>query len=420
MNRLIRKSIFAAGAILVTAMMPSCGDDNDITVSPLPEKTYTGNTALLLGYDGAPMSGKYATFDQNGNTASITFGSTVSPSSLSKSLEGLPDIPGPGVLPGSPLLTLPVYLKTDGGFYTFDGEGETEFVSYSYAGKVNGERMEFDFSNVRLKDKRFAGTVWTPAPLEKNSDGITYKSLPLHIVWECSLPPLLEGFDGTVGDALTLLATAPVIPVYGNTAYMSAAQAVASTVRTLAFREDGNAVVTYLKKADGAAQFALAPICMIQYLPVSGTRMNVFVNPTDLMGQILINNSSHPDLPPNPFGKVAADSRGETTADTGLLGIAAVIAPLLSEGLPMDYVQDGNTLSLYLGTETLLPLVKEILVPLLKNPEIQSAIITRISSDPTLAGQLPIIEALLKAFPDLIGSTSRIEFGINLVQASAG
>lgn len=418
MNRLIRKSILAAGAVLAATIMPSCGDDNDISVSPLPEKRYTGNEALTLGYDGAPMSGKYATFDQNGNTASITFGSTVSPASLSATLEGVPDIPGPGVLPGTPVLTLPVYLKPDGGSYAFDGNGETDFVSYSYEGKVNGDRMVFDFQDVSLKDKRFAGTVWTPAPLEKAPEGITYKSLPLHIVWECDFPPILEDFDGSIGDALTLLATAPLIPVYSNTAYMSAAQALASTLRTLAFREDGNAVVTYLKKADGAAQFALAPICMIQYVPTSGNTMRIFVNPTDLMGQILINNSSHPDLPSNPFGKIAADSRGEAATDPGFIKIIGTLAPYLAEGLPVNYMQSGNSLSLYLGTETLLPLVKETLVPLLKNPEIQADIIARISGDPTLAGQLPLIEALLKAFPNLIEATSRIELGVNLIRAS--
>lgn len=415
-------------------LLPACSDDEP-AISPLPEKTYTGNAALKLEYNAAPMSGKSVTYTQSGNTANLVMNSTVSLEELSAALKGLPAIPGPGVLPGTPLLTLPVNLHADGGKYKFEGSGETDYVTYRYSGDVNADVLDFEFEDVLLKNQRLANTVWVPAPTEKETEGIGYKSLPLHIVWECSLPPILEGFDGTIQDALILMATLPIIPVYNNTAYMSLVQAIGSALKTVAFRPDGNAVVTYLQTNNGSAQFAQAPICMIQYLPLTDNILKLYINPTDLMGQILINSSSHPDLPANPFGKAAKkvtrayvgntatgdNTATESSATEGsspsiqdMMQIISKLAPMLSEGIPMQYDLTQTSLQLYLNTETLLPLLQGVIVPLLEDPIIQASIIEKISANPSLSGYLPVIKALVAAFPQLLSTTTRIELGINL------
>lgn len=408
-------------------LLPACSDDEP-AISPLPEKTYTGNAALKLEYNDAPMSGKSVTYTQSGNTANLVMNSTVSLEELSAALKGRPAIPGPGVLPGTPLLTLPVNLHADGGKYKFEGSGETDYVTYRYSGDVNADILDFEFEDVLLKNQRLANTVWVPAPTEKETEGIGYKSLPLHIVWECSLPPILEGFDGTIQDALILMATLPIIPVYNNTAYMSLVQAIGSALKTVAFRPDGNAVVTYLQTNNGSAQFAQAPICMIQYLPLTDNILKLYINPTDLMGQILINSSSHPDLPANPFGKA---TKKETRADGGnsatestapsiqdMMQIISKLAPMLSEGIPMQYDLTQTSLQLYLNTETLLPLLQGVIVPLLEDPIIQASIIEKISANPSLSGYLPVIKALVAAFPQLLSTTTRIELGVNLIPYS--
>lgn len=411
-------------------LLPACSDDVP-AISPLPEKTYTGNANLKLEYNGAPMSGKSVTYTQSGNTANLVMNSTASLEELSAALKGLPPIPGPGVLPGTPVLTLPVNLYADGDKYEFEGSGETDYVTYRYTGDINADVLDFEFEDVMLKNQRLANTVWTPAPTEKETSGIGYKSLPLHIVWECSLPPILEGFDGTIQDALILMSTLPIIPAYNNTAYMSLVQAIGSALKTIAFRPDGNAVVTYLQTNNGAAQFAQAPICMIQYVPLSDTNLKLYINPTDLMGQILINTSSHPDLPANPFGK---STREMTHADTdntatggntstesttpsiqNMMPIILKLAPMLSEGIPMQYDLTQASLQIYLNTETLLPLLQGVIVPLLEDPSIQASIIEKTSANPSLIGYLPLIKALVAAFPQLLATTTRLELGINLL-----
>ena len=423
--------------LLAGIMLLQACSDEEPTISPLPEKTYTGNAALKLEYNDAPMSGKSVTYTQSGNTANLVMNSTVSLEELSAALKGLPEIPGPGVLPGTPALTLPINLHADGSKYKFEGSGETDYVSYRYSGDVNADILDFEFEDVMLKNQRLANTVWVPAPTEKETDGIGYKSLPIHIVWECSLPPILEGFDGTVQDALILMATLPIIPVYNNTAYMSLVQAIGSALKTIAFRPDGNAVATYLQTNNGSAQFAQAPICMIQYVPLSDTILKLYINPTDLMGQILINTSSHPELPANPFGKssrkmaranVGSTATGDNTATEGttvtegstpslqdMMQIISKLAPMLSEGIPMQYDLTQTSLQLYLNTETLLPLLQGVIIPLLEDPIIQASIIEKISANPSLSGYVPVIKTLIAAFPQLLASTTRIEFGINLI-----
>ncbi len=109
-------------------------------------------------------------------------------SQLSGSLKGTPPIQAPGALPGTPELTFTADLHTAAGHYTFSGAGETEFVTYSYDGTVNREKMSLNFTGVKLKDLTFAGKVFAPAPAVKNPDGIGYSQLPFHIVWESDMP----------------------------------------------------------------------------------------------------------------------------------------------------------------------------------------------------------------------------------------
>ena len=79
----------------------------------------------------------------------------------------------------------------------------------------------------------------------------------------------------------------------------------------------------------------------------------------------------------------------------------------------MQYDLTQTSLQLYLNTETLLPLLQGVIVPLLEDPIIQASIIEKISANPSLSGYLPVIKALVAAFPQLL-STTRIELGINL------
>lgn len=397
--------------------LSSCSDTRNDTLPQLSQQVYTGLEQLDLEYDGSPMVGKSVSIIPGTSTVPFTFYSKIDPASLSDALAGIPEIPGPGVLPGSPSLTIPVYLQPDGDEYDFSGSGTTEYVTYSYSGDITDRHLDFEFENIRLKDLSLAGGIWKPAPIQA---GI---SSPLHIIWETSQPGLLENFDGTIQDALRLLADLPVIPVYGNTAYMSLAQVVAGSLKTIAFNPDGNLVVSYLQRANGAAQYAQAPLCMLQYLPAGKGKVRIFVNPTDLVSVILMNNTNKPNVPSNPFGSPARSTRASgSTSETSpvtpeqIAAIVTRLAPLASEGIPMAYSSDGNKFEIYLDSEFIVPLVKEIIAPVLADPVVQGLILAKLESDPSLKPYIPAVKAVMVALPMILETTTRAELGFSFVK----
>lgn len=408
----------------ISAVFCSCSKDDE-SPSPLSGKTYTGFTALQMSYNSAPMAGKTVTLNPSGDKGALTAYSQFDLSQLSSAFAGTPALPAPGVLPGSPQLTLETALLPSGSVYSFSGSGETDVVTYSYSGTATPEKLSLDFSDVRLKDQSLAGGIWSPAPVEKNPDGAGLKSQPFHLIWESELPLQIPGLQNGIGDILDILVNLPVIPVYDNTAYMSLTQAVASGLRTLAFSPDGNFVVTYLKRAAGAAQFAHAPLCMLQYAPAAPGLMKMWVNPTDVLTVVLQNNTAQsPDIPENPFGK---PSRADASSPTipplvmkFLMQFLPRVAPLLAEGIPVNYSTDGNAMTLYIGSDLLLPLVKDVAQTVLADPEVQAlikqALMDAVKADPSILQYIPKIEAFLKDLPQFIAATTRIELGLNLVK----
>lgn len=426
-------------AIALPALMllPSCKDDND-TPAPLDQATYTGFKRLSMTYNGAPMSGKTVTIVPSGDKAAMSLYSTFDLSQLGEEFKGLPAIPCPGVLPGTPRLDISADLHPDGGSWSFSGSGETDYVTYSYSGRVNGEKMEFNLSDVVLKDRSLAGFTGVPAPIERTDQGLGWKSSPFLFVWEAQLPPELASVEPLIngtGDLLQLLANIPCIPVYGGTAYMSAAQAVSNGLKTVAFREDGCIAATYLKTAAGSAQFALAPLCMLQYLPVAANRLQLFINPTDVLTVVLLNNTHHdPDIPENPFGAPAYATTAETGAVSEIPGLTPeetaklaawgkqiamktlmTLAPSFPEGIPLNYRQTAGGMQLFIGQEAVLPVVKTIIGEISQSPEIQAIVAKIIQADPRLAQYIPQIQQALGQLPTILAATTRLEIGFNFL-----
>lgn len=399
---------------LAVLLFSACDNSDSHDLPSLSDKTYEGLKELNLIYNKAPMVGKSATI--TGNT--LTFDSKIDLGSFSEALNAVPPIPGPGVLPGSPVVTLDLKLVPNKDKYSFSGNGETDFVTYSYLGSVTDNNLDFNFYDVKLKDSHISSRVWKPTP----ADATTGAS-PFHIVWETSQPGLLEYFDGSIEDALKLLATLPLIPAYNNTAYMSATQLINSGLSSLSFNADGNLVITYLQSANGAAQFAQAPLCMLQYVNTADNLAKIYINPTDLVSLILINNTNKPDIPSNPFGRASSDSGNSSVLGTlmslftpeELQQILSAGAPLLSEGIPMKYTMDATSMEIYLPTEVLVPLIKDFIAPMLAKPEVQQLIIAKLENINALKPYMPMVKGLLLALPLIMETTTKAEIGLSLV-----
>ena len=339
MNHTHFRSIWSLIAIIASlGLLTACNDDDVAPIGYIPDTTFTGLDNLKIDYDGSQMVGKSAYFYHEGNSAVLTFYSKINPKDISSKLDFLPTVQGPGVLPGSPTLKLPVYLVNNEDNYSFSGSGETDFITYNYSGKVDNSKLDINFSDVKLKtaNQGIAGTVWQPIGVISN--GMTTDSL----------------------------ANFTFIP-YGDKK-LSINNLIEDVLRTLSFNNDGNIVVSYIKTADGTPQPAQCPLTMLQYVELPGERLQVYVNPTDLIGQIILNNPYHPELPDNPFGQDAKTKSEQTTPSGELQNVINSMASVFAEGVPVKYEMNGDKLLVYLDLQPILSQISELLpyVPELK------------------------------------------------------
>ena len=94
------------------------------------------------------------------------------------------------------------------------------------------EKLKLFLNDVALKSGGVKPEIWQPAPIDKEPAG-GYKSLPFYIEWKYDPIP---NVDINLSPFVEALTTLPVIPVYGNTAYMSVSEALSLVLRTVAFR----------------------------------------------------------------------------------------------------------------------------------------------------------------------------------------
>ena len=90
--------------------------------------------------------------------------------------------------------------------------------------------------------------------------------------------------------------------------------------------------------------------------------------------------------------------------------------PMLVNGVPVAFEQTEDALSVYLNTELLLPLLKTLVVPLLSDEEVVAMLVELMKKDPDFGEMDGLAEPMLKAFPEIIESTTKVEIGLNFVK----
>ena len=73
-------------------------------------------------------------------------------------------------------------------------------------------------------------------------------------------------------------------------------------------------------------------------------------------------------------------------------------------------------LRVYLNTELLLPLLKTLVVPLLSDEEVVAMLVELMKKDLDFGEMAGLAESMLKAFPEIIESTTKVEIGLNFVK----
>lgn len=403
----MKKNLFyyLFAVICTIGLFTSCSDDDEKVVNPIPQTTFNSENGLQLTYNGAPLLGKKVTFTPDATEATKATLRLEGEFDLAGILKGqrsnMTSPTGPGVFPGSPVTTLSVDLSINGNQCTFSGVSETEYCTFSYAGKVTAGTMDLSFTDVTLKNTALAGTVWKPTPLANTEDGGMDE--PIHFVWKFGTKAAIEIFghpsEIEIND-LQLLALRFLLFDDGSGDRVSVEQMLCSVLKDVTLGADGNIVATYMDAANGGTEWVTSPSNMAQYVVTGDNQLLLFLNPQAIMANV---------------DNVEKSVR---TVDVGAILQQAIaeLYPMLINGVPLTYTKEGNRMKVFLGTDLLLPLMKNIVAPLFEDEEFLNMVIEAMKSDPQFGGMAGMMVPTLKLLPEIIKNTTQLEIGLDLTQ----
>lgn len=389
----MKKNLFyyLFAVICTIGLFTSCSDDDEKVVNPIPQTTFNSENGLQLTYNGAPLLGKKVTFTPDATEATKATLRLEGEFDLAGILKGqrsnMTSPTGPGVFPGSPVTTLSVDLSINGNQCTFSGVSETEYCTFSYAGKVTAGTMDLSFTDVTLKNTALAGTVWKPTPLANTEDGGMDE--PIHFVWKSGTKAAIEIFGHTseieINDLLLLALRFPLFDD-GSGDRVSVEQMLCSVLKDVTLGADGNIVATYMDAANGGTEWVTSPSNMAQYVVTGDNQLLLFLNPQAIMANV---------------DNVEKSVR---TVDVGAILQQAIaeLYPMLINGVPLTYTKEGNRMKVFLGTDLLLPLMKNIVAPLFEDEEFLNMVIEAMKSDPQFGGMAGMMVPTLKLLPEII------------------
>ena len=403
----MKKNLFyyLFAVICTIGLFTSCSDDDEKVVNPIPQTTFNSENGLQLTYNGAPLLGKKVTFTPDATEATKATLRLEGEFDLAGILKGqrsnMTSPTGPGVFPGSPVTTLSVDLSINGNQCTFSGVSETEYCTFSYAGKVTAGTMDLSFTDVTLKNTALAGTVWKPTPLANTEDGGMDK--PIHFVWKSGTKAAIEisghPSEIEINDLLLLALRFPLFDD-GSGDRVSVEQMLCSVLKDVTLGADGNIVATYMDAANGGTEWVTSPSNMAQYVVTGDNQLLLFLNPQAIMANV---------------DNVEKSVR---TVDVGAILQQAIaeLYPMLINGVPLTYTKEGNRMKVFLGTDLLLPLMKNIVAPLFEDEEFLNMVIEAMKSDPQFGGMAGMMVPTLKLLPEIIKNTTQLEIGLDLTQ----
>ena len=389
----MKKNLFyyLFAVICTIGLFTSCSDDDEKVVNPIPQTTFNSENGLQLTYNGAPLLGKKVTFTPDATEATKATLRLEGEFDLAGILKGqrsnMTSPTGPGVFPGSPVTTLSVDLSINGNQCTFSGVSETEYCTFSYAGKVTAGTMDLSFTDVTLKNTALAGTVWKPTPLANTEDGGMDE--PIHFVWKSGTKAAIEIFghpsEIEINDLLLLALRFPLFDD-GSGDRVSVEQMLCSVLKDVTLGADGNIVATYMDAANGGTEWVTSPSNMAQYVVTGDNQLLLFLNPQAIMANV---------------DNVEKSVR---TVDVGAILQQAIaeLYPMLINGVPLTYTKEGNRMKVFLGTDLLLPLMKNIVAPLFEDEEFLNMVIEAMKSDPQFGGMAGMMVPTLKLLPEII------------------
>lgn len=396
----------------VMGMLSSCSDDDSPAVpgSSLETKTYTAADGLQLTLDGEAVVGQTVEFIpfEDGNASIAIKGEPLDLSALIGDATGAPagiKLPTSSLIPGSPELTLPLVLEGTADKATFTGNGDTEYCTFKYVGAVDKDAFTLNITDLKLKNVSMAGTYAT-----SESTAAIYDVYRVNWVSDKKVNVGIFG-EMPVNTVVSLAFAFTQVSVDGET--MNLMDALTTVLKDVTFGEDGSIIARYADTDDNLA-VKTSPKGYARYVVKDSNTLLVFIDPATIIANV-----------------AAAASKGSRAIDIESLmqGLMTNVVPLLKNGVPVHFgprlITDGTTdnnmipdpegkgTGFYLGTETVLPLLK-MAAPILSDPEIIQQIVAEASKDPNMGMMAMMLPGILESLPAVIDGTTVVELGINL------
>lgn len=423
-------------ALCMLGMFSACSSDDPTPIpTPEPEPTPTPvvpgedldtkeypTDAFEVTIGDEAMPGKIAKFvPKDDGTAELTLeGAPVSLDALmgdaSKADDETATIPTPGVIPGSPSVTLSLTLEGDGADCTFSGSHETDYCTFGYSGTVTTDKLTLNITDLKLKDTSFAGT-YNLVQYQKRFPSENYDAYPiqssLRFLWKSTqcLYVWSENY-GTNGveEWTNSMLTASI-----DNSEDKNISSVLFDFKSITLSESGDFIL--------ALNSEEADDVKMQYVVKDDNTILLYVDPQTIMAQLIPG---------------AESIRPEML--TILQPALSVILPMCQDGIPLTYgpaliwngeyegywpnnqfvfylATDPNHVSFYLDTETLMPLLTALSVTLSDD-----ATLDRIDE---AIKKIPAIEKTtlyyttkwaLKSLPGAIDKTTQVEIGLNFMK----
>ena len=422
------------GAITATTIQVNLTNivmKNGVIISDLTFTDSDVDHMLELTYNGSPLVGKMIGFSPDSSDykrAVLTLaGQTLDLSDLLKTaqlpvdLSKIAQIPTPGVLPGTPSFELPVTL---GEGNSFSGSAETDFVTFKYEGTVATEKLVLNITEAKLKNAPLSANKWYVPQYFYNEDTWEYEGNPVHFVWESGavfnidlggwvlpLPPA-----SLVGMMLQM----GLIPQEDGAA--SITQMLSRSLKTIEFKADGNIVAGYVDKGIVGGPVIQSPTGLAQYVVATDGTILLYLNPQAIIMNVMKAQNEAAKSRAIDFSKYQA------TID----GLAEMLVKCVNEGFPITYtngiykapekeeesgsfINTDENVSVYAGTEFILPLLKAI-APIFNDEEVRQAIMDLAGQNEDFASMAPMLGGILKALPEVVEKTTKIEAGLILTK----
>lgn len=391
-------------AFVAATMATGCSDDDPKSSKTFAEATRTEANGLNLTVGGATMPGMTVEFAPAANASEGTL-KVYSRFDLA-AIPGAPEalkqsIAGPGAIPGTPELTIPVTIELDqaGTTGSFQGSGATEYASYNYSGTITDNAINLAFSDVRLKNVSLAGRYALEGfTMDEDWESDTYGTIftnPIYVNWQSGASLDFLGTPMTPEDLCKLLFTMPLL----DDMTVTVPNYLTTLLKDVTFGQDGNITANYLDlDADNESvrNYITSPVNMAQYVVASDKQMLFFLNPAAVVAD-------------------ASRAVGPVDMNNVLGNVLGQLAPMMTNGVPMQYRKSADgKMSVYLATETLLPLLKQNVLPLLRNEAVVNQLVEMVGQTDMGAFIAPLLPGMIASAADVIEQTTVLEIGLNL------